>query len=152
MLNIVPLRAFIMACSALVWLMASPGNAAGVEDQAGHSGRVLKPIVAEIVADPTMFQGQQVQVYGAVTRTADKGATLFIQDVSQIEMRVENHTATDIDEHRAVTVKGSVVVRGDEVVMVAEELILPEVSVLGGPCGCSTWHQRAAKDGDREKK
>ena len=114
--------------AALALFVPPPGTADA------QSTDPQRPIISELFWDTARFEGRHVTVYGLVIATEDAGRTFFLQDVSQMPLRVEVTDGTTVWVGDQLLVEGAVGLSERDPYLKATKIVPTKVLGGGGCC------------------
>jgi hypothetical protein len=96
-------------------------------------GPMLRPIIAQLYAEPESFLGRPLAVYGLVIEANAGGTVFMLQDVSQHPLRVVGKPSLIATAGDQVTIVGTLQRDGGGPYLAAS-LIIPTRVLGGGGC------------------
>jgi len=110
-------------------LMLAGGALAG----AGEKAPLERPIIAGLLSASDEYDGRRVVIYGLVIEAAPDGREFFLQDVSQIPLRIVGGQGLQAAAGDELLVTGTFV-GGDGSPYLRAEALLPTKVLGGGGC------------------
>jgi hypothetical protein len=92
------------------------------------------PIIAAVVAEPDLYEGKTVSIYGLVIKVDPVARTFLLQDVSQRPLLVRNTTGPDVSEGDQLQIEGPVHRSASEIWVAADKVGKVRVLAGGGCC------------------
>ena len=92
------------------------------------------PIIAELYADPALFVGKSVTIYGLVIETSASRTEFFLQDVSQHPLRIVGNKRLTARIGDQLIVVGRLRIAGKVPYLAAETVTATRVLGGGGCC------------------
>ncbi|MEX2129596.1 MAG: hypothetical protein WD871_15335 [Xanthobacteraceae bacterium] len=124
-----------LAIALLAILLATSAVILGLPriNAESESASVLRPIIAQLVANPDAFAGRTIEIYGLVIE-GDAKNEFLLQDVSQRPLRVVNNARLTVAVGDQLTVVGKFNAGPRSIFVTAERLIPTKVTGGGGCC------------------
>lgn len=93
-----------------------------------------KPIIAQLVADASGYDGHTVTIYGLVIATAEGGREFMLQDVSQIPLKIVRTDGMSSAVGDQILVQGLFVANRGDPYLEARKITHTQVLGGGGCC------------------
>jgi hypothetical protein len=94
---------------------------------------ILTPIIAQLYAEPAVYAGRPISIYGLVIEAAAGGTVFMLQDVSQHPLRIVGNALMKAAPGDQLTIVGTLR-RDAGGLYVAATLTIPTRIVGGGGC------------------
>jgi hypothetical protein len=94
----------------------------------------LRPIIAQIVADPEKYANHRVEIYGLVTESDAASRTFMLQDVSQRPLLIDGKKLPTVVAGDQVELIGILRANGKELSLAGKSLMHVQVIAGGGCC------------------
>jgi hypothetical protein len=95
---------------------------------------VLRPIIAQIVAEPEKYVDRQIEIYGLVVEADTAAHTFMLQDVSQRPLLIDGKKLVPVVTGDQVELAGILRMNGKDLELVASGLKRVKVIAGGGCC------------------
>jgi hypothetical protein len=92
------------------------------------------PIIAELYADPAVFVGKSVMIYGLVVEISPSRTEFFLQDVSQHPLRIVGNKRLTAKIGDQLVVVGRLRIAGQQPYLAADSVTATRVLGGGGCC------------------
>jgi hypothetical protein len=94
----------------------------------------LRPIIAQIVADPQKYADRRIEIYGLVVGSDVTSRTFQLQDVSQHPLLIDGKRLPAVAVGDQVELAGILRVNGKDLLLAAKSLKRVQVVAGGGCC------------------
>jgi hypothetical protein len=94
----------------------------------------LRPIIAQMVAEPEKYIGHQIEIYGLVVESDTAAHTFMLQDVSQRPLLIDGKKLAPVVAGDQVELSGILHTKGKDLLLVASGLKHVKVIAGGGCC------------------
>lgn len=121
-------KATLASCFALAMSMAV------VSAHAKPKTGALRPIIAQIVADPQKYADRRIEIYGLVIESDATSRTFRLQDVSQHPLLIDGKRLPAVAVGDQVELAGILRVNGKDLLLAAKSLKHVQVIAGGGCC------------------
>jgi hypothetical protein len=94
----------------------------------------LRPIIAQMVAEPDKYIGHQIEIYGLVVESDTAAHTFMLQDVSQRPLLIDGKRLAPVVTGDQVELSGVLQANGKDLLLVARGMKRVKVIAGGGCC------------------
>lgn len=119
--------------SAAILAIVAFLGAMQVESANADDDHLLRPIIAQLYAEPESFMGRSLAIYGLVIEASAGGTVFTLQDVSQRPLKVVGKAALTPAAGDQITIVGTLQSDADGPYLAAN-LIIPTRVLGGGYC------------------
>jgi hypothetical protein len=113
------------------WMLIA---AAQAQQAAGADETVMTPIIAQLYADPEVYAGRSISIYGLVIEATSEGWVFMLQDVSFRPLKIVGGALARAAPGDQVTVVGRLRQDAGEPYLAATLVIPTRVTAGGGCC------------------
>jgi len=94
----------------------------------------LRPIIAQMVAEPDKYIGHPIEIYGLVVESDTAAHTFMLQDVSQRPLLIDGKKLAPVVTGDQVELSGVLQANGKDLLLVARGMKRVKVIAGGGCC------------------